>query len=322
MLGPLRVVGLKTVVEAGADLGILTLETCLLLNEAGQLDRVVERGAPGGDGIGQGGGLAGELAVHGIDVVVDVFVRVDVVSFGVEITFALHQAAVIGDLVPEIILAEIGAVGAVGAVEEGVHIVHQPGIHKDLGHADSGSTLGDGDVGGGAAHDLGESLDNVVVAHARAQRKVAILDAVGLAAVFGVLFKEPVILDDARILQLGGNAADGRALFDGDGLLGTQVGATVDLAVELHAFIGTKAHQRQDDDNDQAAHGEMAAMFLFFLVVIFLIFWLGFRLAAGLGGRGRSRLGLGLRRGGVLRGLPAGTADFHKLSLFCFVILL
>ena len=57
MLGPLRVVGLKTVVEAGADLGILTLETGLLLNEAGQLDRVVERGAPGGDGIGQGGGL-------------------------------------------------------------------------------------------------------------------------------------------------------------------------------------------------------------------------------------------------------------------------
>ena len=136
------------------------------------------------------------------------------------------------------------------------------------------------------------------------------------------MFKEPVILDDARILQLGGNVADGRALFDGDGLLGTQVSAAVDLAVELHAFIGTKAHQSQDDDNDQAAHGEMAAMFLFFLVVIFLIFWLGFRLAAGLGGRGRSRLGLGLRRGGVLRGLPAGTADFHKLSLFCFVILL
>ena len=46
MLGPLRVVGLKTVVEAGADLGILALETGLLLNEAGQLDRVVERGAP------------------------------------------------------------------------------------------------------------------------------------------------------------------------------------------------------------------------------------------------------------------------------------
>lgn len=197
--------------EAGADLGILTLETGLLLNEAGQLDRVVERGAPGGDGIGQGGGLAGELAVHGIDVVVDVFARVDVVSFGVEITFALHQAAVIGDLVPEIILAEIGAVGAVGTVEEAVHIVHQPSIHKDLGHADSGSPLGDGDIGGGAAHGLGESLDNVVVAHARAQRKVAVLDAVGLAAVFGVLFKEPVILDDARILQLGGNAADGKS---------------------------------------------------------------------------------------------------------------
>ena len=323
MGGPQRVVGLKAVVEAGADLGILAGKPGFLLDEAGQVDDIVNGGALGGDGIGQGGGLVGKLAVQSVDVVIDVLIRIDVVGLGVEVALALHQAAIVRDLVPEIVLAEIGPVGAVGAAEEGIHIVDQPGIDKDLGHADGGGALGDRDVGGGAAHDLGDGLDDIVIAHAGAQRKVAVLDAVGLAAVFDVLFEQPVMLDDALVLELGGNAADRGALCDGHGLLGAQIGAAVDLVIELQALVRAKAKQRQDDDNDQAPHGEAAAVGFVLFVVLLFIFGLGFRLAAGLGGfglrlfRGRGRLRLGLRRGGGLRGLPAGTADFHKRSLFC-----
>ena len=47
MLGPQRVVGFQAVVEAGADAGVLGFETGFLLDEAGQLDDVVDGRALG-----------------------------------------------------------------------------------------------------------------------------------------------------------------------------------------------------------------------------------------------------------------------------------
>ena len=295
VLGPQRVVGLQPVVEAGADLGVFFGHAGLLLDEAGQLDYIVQGGALLRDGIGQRSSLFFKLGVEGVHIIVDVLIGINVVGLREEVALALHQAAVVGDLVPETVLAEIGAVQAVGAAEEGIHAVHQTGVHEDLGHAHRRSPLRDGNIRCRAAGLLGESLDDAVVVHAGAQRKVAVLDTAGLAAELDILLEEPVILDDARLFQLGGNSAHRGALFHRDGLLLAQNAAAVHLVIEAHDLEAAKGQQRHKDHKDHAAHRDPPPGTAF----LFLRFW--FFLS---GGPGRFRLfllfpGL-LRRSGLL----------------------
>ena len=116
MAAPLRVCAFQTVVEAGADLGILGGNAGFLLDKAGKDDDIIQRDALAGKLGCQLRGLAGKLCIQGVNIIVDVLVRKDVVGVRVEVTLALHQAPVVRDVVPEIVLAEIRAIGAVGAV--------------------------------------------------------------------------------------------------------------------------------------------------------------------------------------------------------------
>ena len=107
MLRPLRVAGFQAVVEAGADLGILALQTSLLLDEAGQLDHIVQARTLGGNRVGQVSSLVGELPVELVYIIIDVLVGVEVVGVREKVTLALHEAVIIGDGVPKIVLAPI-----------------------------------------------------------------------------------------------------------------------------------------------------------------------------------------------------------------------
>ena len=295
MLSPLRVAGFQAVVEAGTDLGVLALQTGLLLNEAGQLDHVVQARALGGDRVGQSGGLGRKLAVEGIHIVGDALVLIEIVGVREKVALALHQAIIVGDGVPEIVLAPIRTVVAVGAGQEGVHIVHKARVHENLRHTDGSCALGNRDVHRCTAGHDGQRLDNVVVGHAGLDFKVAVLDFTGLAAVLDVLLEQPVILDDTGVLELDRNVGDGRALGHGDGLGRAQRFLAVQLGVELADLIAAKADQRQNDEHDQAAKRETAAGLLVLLVVLDLLH----RLAAGLFG---GLFLFGLRRLCSLRG--------------------
>ena len=295
MLSPLRVAGFQAVVEAGTDLGVLALQTGLLLNEAGQLDHVVQARALGGDRVGQSGGLGRKLAVEGIHIVGDALVLIEIVGVREKVALALHQAVIVGDGVPEIVLAPIRAVAAVGAGQEGVHVVHKARVHENLRHTDGCRALGNRNVHRCTAGHDGQRLDDVVVGHAGLDFKVAVLDFTGLAAVLDVLLEQPVILDDTGVLELCRNAGDGRALGHGDGLGRAQRFLAVQLGVELADLIAAKADQRQNDEHDQAAKRETAAGLLVLLVVHDLLR----RLAAGLFG---GFFLFGLRRLCSLRG--------------------
>ena len=295
VLGPLRVAGFQAVVEAGADLGVLALQTGLLLNEAGQLDHVVQARALGGDRVGQSGGLGRKLAVEGIHIVGDALVLIEIVGVWEKVALALHQAVIVGDGVPEIVLAPIRAVAAVGAGQEGVHVVHKARVHENLRHTDGCRALGNRDVHRCTAGHDGQRLDNVVVGHAGLDFKVTVLDLTGLAAVLDVLLEQPVILDDTGVLELGRNAGDGRTLGHGDGLGRAQRFLAVQLGVELADLVAAKADQRQNDEHDQAAKRETAAGLLVLLVVLDLLH----RPAAGLFG---GLFLFGLRRLCSLRG--------------------
>ena len=107
MLRPLRVAGFQAVVEAGADLGILALQTSLLLDEAGQLDHIVQTRTLGGNRVGQVSSLVGELSVELVYIIIDVLVGVEVVGVREKVALALHEAVIIGDGVPKIVLAPI-----------------------------------------------------------------------------------------------------------------------------------------------------------------------------------------------------------------------
>ena len=295
MLSPLRVAGFQAVVEAGTDLGVLALQTGLLLNEAGQLDHVVQARALGGDRVGQSGGLGRKLAVEGIHIVGDALVLIEIVGVREKVALALHQAVIVGDGVPEIVLAPIRAVAAVGAGQEGVHVVHKARVHENLRHTDGCRALGNRNVHRCTAGHDGQRLDDVVVGHAGLDFKVAVLDFTGLAAVLDVLLEQPVILDDTGVLELCRNAGDGRALGHGDGLGRAQRFLAVQLGVELADLVAAKADQRQNDEHDQAAKRETAAGLLVLLVVHDLLR----RLAAGLFG---GFFLFGLRRLCSLRG--------------------
>ena len=274
MLRPLRVTRFKTVVEAGADLGVLAGKAGLLLNEAGQLDNIVKAGALGSDGIGQICRFGGKLTVKLVHIVIDALVGVEIVGVWEQVSLALHQAAIVRDSVPEIILAPVRAIGAVGAGQEGVHILHKAGIDKDLGHAHSGRALGDCHIDGGTAGHNGQSLDDLVVGHAGLDLKAAVLDLPGLAAVLDILLEQPVILDNAGILELRGNAGHGGALRYGDSLYLAQRSLTVQLGVELGHFISAEADQSQNHKHDQAADRKTAAG-LFLLVLLIRLVFLG-----------------------------------------------
>ena len=314
VLRPLRVRRFKTVVEAGADLGILAGKAGLLLNEAGQLDNIVKAGALGGDGIGQICRLGGKLTVELVHIVIDALIGIEVVGVGEQVSLALHQAVIVRDSVPEIILAPVRAIGAVGAGQEGVHILHKAGIDKDLGHAHGGRALGDRHIDGGAAGHNGQGLDDVIVGHAGLDLKAAVLDLPGFAAVLDILLEQPVILDNAGILELRGNAGHGGALRHGDSLYLAQRSLTVQLSVELGHLISAEADQRQNHKHDQAADRKTAAgLFLLVLLIrlVFLglgaffrlfFFWLRRLLTRLLAAGGRLLRGSSLRLyGGLLR---------------------
>ena len=261
VLGPQRVVGFQPVVEAGADLVVLLGHAGLLLNEGSQDHHLVKGGALFGDGGHQVLGLGVELGVEGVHNVIHRGVGEEFVGVGEEIPLALEQPAfVVGDLVPEGILAEVRPVGAVGAVEEGLDTVHQPLVHKQLGDAHGGGAFGDGDPHGLPADLLfGQGGDDVIVGHAGVQLEIAVLQPFGPAAVPGVEPEQPAVLDDAGLLQLGGDVRHRRALGHRDGLHIAAGADAVHLAVQLHQLPAPQGHQQRHHQHDHQPDGEAAA---------------------------------------------------------------
>ena len=326
--------GLETVVEAGGNLVVLLGHAGLLLDEAGQDHRIVQRV----DAVVRVGvhlgleplGLLGELVVEGADIVLDGVIGEELVGLGEEVALALEQAAgIVRHLGPEGVVAEIRlhlaaavALGVgllvvdlpVGAGQEILHrakavVLHQLGD----GHRRGAFWEGDGDR---LAEDtlLGDGVDDVIVGHAGAQLHRAGLQITCLAAVAGIDAEQPAVLDDAGIRQLLGNGGGGGAVLNlqGDGIPQNTVGAAaVNLGVKLHGFPARNGDEHHHDEHDHNADGEPAAgLFLLLILVDFLL-----RLLLGLGGR----LGLHLRSCmvcvtvGIVFGVVA--LDPHKYTL-------
>ena len=301
MAGPKRIGGFQPVVETGGDFAVLLRFARFLLNEGGQNDHIVQRGALGRDGVQQTGRLGIELLVEGVHVIVDGVIFKKFIGIREEIPLALHNSSVVGNLVPERILAEIRAIHTIGAIQKLLHVA-QPILLHDLGNAHAGGPLREGHHHGFAEHVLYRQCGNdLVVGHTGAEPEGTVLHIAGLTAVFGIQLEQPVIFNDALFLQVHRDGGNAGPLHHHKFLLGACFAAAAQLLIPFEHLQSAKSHQRhQDDEYDKADQAAVSAAWC--LLLIFLLI-LRFRERRFRGFRGRPG-GSGWLRFGAMRLRP------------------
>ncbi len=138
----------------------------------------------------------------------------EIVGIREKITLALEEAVrgvlVVGDVLPEPVLAEITGVGLL----EEVLGAAQPGIFHFFRNGDGRCTLGEGQPDTVGLRVGGKCLDDVVVGAAGDEVELTVLE-LACRALFACIPAEDVgVLDDARRLELLGDGCHAAALLD------------------------------------------------------------------------------------------------------------
>ena len=228
---------------------IVLIVAGLLLHEGRQSDHLGE-GHPllFHLGIHLIGDLLVEVRIERLNVMMDGVILQEIVGIREKITLALEEAVrgvlVVGDVLPEPVLAEIAGVGLL----EEVFGAAQPGILHFFRNGDGRRTFGEGQPDAVGLRVGGERLDDVVVGAAGGEVELAVLELACRALLACIPAEDVGVLDDARRLELLGDGCHAAALLDAHTHRFAGGSTAVDLFSDGQQTAARRQYQDQQHD--------------------------------------------------------------------------
>ena len=172
----------------------------------------------------------------------------EIVGIREKITLALEEAVrgvlVVGDVLPEPVLAEVAGVGLL----EEVLGAAQPRVLHLPGDGDGRRALGEGQPDAVGLRVGGKCLDDVVVGAAGSEVELAVLELACRALLACIPAKDVGVLDDARRLELLGDGCHAAALLD------AHAHRTLGRRAAVYFFLRGQQTAARRQDHDQQ-HG-------------------------------------------------------------------